>query len=153
MVLPGTLLFLLAFTPPLLSLALSSPSRALSPFAPLSSTLKALTFLLSGLIIAVTATLNFGLAVALSLLLCPSLLLSSSITPESALRTRAQQAALLVANPVGLWLTWRALDGEAADAALRTTVRDWRVFGTWTVPFVLVGIVPLGMQASTAALL
>lgn len=150
--LPGTLGFLVAFTPLLLSLALSTPTLALVPTAPLASTIKALTLLLSGLTIAVTATLNFGLAVALSLVLTPPLLLSSS-SPTSDVRTRVQQALLLATSPIGIWLVWRTVAGGSADAWMRDTIRDWAVFGTWTVPFVLIGVVPLGMQASTAALL
>ncbi|KAK4700672.1 GPI-anchor transamidase subunit GAA1, partial [Phenoliferia sp. Uapishka_3] len=153
----GTLAFILAFTPLLLSLALSpSPSASLTAHASISSTLKSLTLLLSGMIIAVTATLNFGLAVLLAILLGPSLLLSSSRStnsaPPSDLKTRMEQGILFTMNPLGLWVVWNFVS-TGADEWAREMVRDWMVFGTWTMPFVFGAVVPLGMQAATAALL
>lgn len=152
--LPPTLLFLLAFTPLLLSLLLTPlPSLSL-PLFPLSATLKSFTLLLGGLLIALTATLNFGLATLLALTLPPPLLLSSPRSTE--LGANLQQLVLMAWSPAGAWSLWWYFPGGGrvgAEAWLQGVVLDWKVFGTWGLPVGLGVVAPLGLLASTVALL
>lgn len=43
-------------------------------------------------------------------------------------------------------------DKEAADSWLKDTLEDWAVTGGWSLPFAFVVVVPLLLQAATAAL-
>lgn len=129
----------------------------------LSSTLRATTLMLAGLTIAVVATLNFGAAVFLSLLLPLPLLLprrfshSRSSRWTHLLAPRVQQLLITACSPPVIWTLCQGLGGErgaraANEWALRA-LRDWRVAGSWSVPFVCCIVVPLLLQSATSVLL
>ncbi|KAM0752508.1 Gaa1-like protein [Meredithblackwellia eburnea MCA 4105] len=162
--LPGTILLTLLTVPILLSLAItSSAPSTTSPntIAPLSTILLCFTNLLSGLLISLTATLNFGLAVVVSLALpIPLFLLSShALTPFPSLLYHStpikviRSSLLLLTNPIGLWALLAVILPRTAGAWLRTALRDWQVFGTATLPLVVTLVVPIWIQVATAALL
>ncbi|GAA5936961.1 hypothetical protein JCM1841_003932 [Sporobolomyces salmonicolor] len=132
-----------------LSVLLPSRSDAVS----LSRTLKTCYLLLSGLLISVTATLNFGLSVFLSFYLALALLFSTRHPRRSSAKRRLQQLALAAWSPVGLWGLWRVLQMQQAERWLQDLLLDWHVGGGWSLPvaFVLVG--PLAMVLATSVLL
>lgn len=120
--------------------------------------------MLAGLTIAVVATLNFGAAVFLSLLLPLPLLLPRRLSPNKSrnpprlpLLARLQQLAIAACSPPVIWTLCRALGGQrgarAADRWAVEALQDWHVTGSWSVPFVCCVVVPLLWQSATAALL
>jgi glycosylphosphatidylinositol transamidase len=146
-----TIAAVLLLTPLVLSLLVTPSTPPLPPIAPLSSLLKCFNLIIGGLAIAVVATLNFGAAVVLSLYLCGPLLLARPLRTE--LLGRVQQWLLVLLSPPIVWSVWNYLDSNSSNQWLTETLLDWHVVGTAGVPFTLVVIVPLLLQAATAALL
>lgn len=145
-----TLILVLLLTPLLLSSAFPRPrsTKAVQP----STILKIFNLILGGLSIAVVATLNFGAAVFLALSLCLPLTLATPL-PSSSIGSKLQQVALVATSPLGLWSIWRAFSRSTAEEWLQETLLDWAVVGSWSLPFTLLVVVPLFLQAATGALL
>ncbi|GAA5895626.1 hypothetical protein JCM5296_003765 [Sporobolomyces johnsonii] len=132
-----------------LSILLPSRSDAVS----LSHTLKACYLLLSGLLVSVTATLNFGLSVFLSLHLALALVFSTRHPRRSSTKRRLQQLALAGWSPAGLWGLWRVVQVQQAERWLQDLLLDWHVGGGWSLPIALVLVGPLTMVLATSVLL
>lgn len=143
--------FSLCFTPLFLSYLLSSSSPSLPPTAPTSSILKSFNLILGGLTIAVVATLNFGASIALSLILCLPLTLAKP--RERDVHARVQQLLLLLVSPPSLWGLWRLIDDVGADSWLRSMLVSLSIEGGWSLGIGMYIVVPLILQAATAALI
>ncbi|KAG0666333.1 Glycosyl phosphatidyl inositol protein transamidase complex subunit [Rhodotorula mucilaginosa] len=124
--------------------SLTAPQRGVSSTS-LSTTLRAVVLLASGLLISITATLNFGWSLfaavylAVVAFLIPPLYRRYSLRRQT-FRRRMQQFALALASPAGLWTVWRIGRREAAETWLQELLRDWHVGGGWGLP-VAVGLV------------
>lgn len=147
------LLGLHLIVPLLLSARLSRPSL----MGPLALTIRSFILLLSGLLISITATLNFGLSASLSLYLCSTLLLARPVTRRYPLRRttirRLQQVTLACASPTGLWALWRTVDKAGAEEWLRELLKDWQIGGGWSLPVALVLVGPLVMAQAVVVVL
>ncbi|GAA6039388.1 hypothetical protein JCM8097_002829 [Rhodosporidiobolus ruineniae] len=135
-------LFGLRLVLPLLLRALVAPSSRTTSLASLVLTLRSLALLAAGLLISLTATLNFGLSVLLSLYLSLTLLLLPPLakrypTRRTALR-QVQQLALAAFSPTGLWALWRVLAPQQAEKWATELLRSWHVGGGWSLPVALV---------------
>lgn len=118
-----------------------------------SKVLKAFNLLLAGLTLSIVATLNFGAAVALSLIL-PLPMLVVRPLHDRPLLGQLQQFALVAVSPPATWALIRALGFRTAtDHWAQHMLRDWSVAGGWSLPFVFVVVVPLFLQSATSALL
>ncbi|BGP27529.1 Glycosyl phosphatidyl inositol protein transamidase complex subunit [Rhodotorula toruloides] len=138
---------------PLLSTLLSRPSLTAS----LALTLRSFILLLSGLLISITATLNFGLSACLSLYLCSTLLLAYPVTRRYPRRRatvrRLQQVTLACLSPTGIWALWRTVNKARAEEWLRELLKDWQIGGGWSLPVALVLAGPLVVAQAVVALL
>lgn len=146
-----SILFSLCFTPLFLSYLLSWSSPSLTHTAPASSILKSFNLILGGLTIAVVATLNFGASIALSLILCLPLTLAKP--RERDVYARLQQFLLLLVSPTSIWGLWRFLDEAGADSWLRSMLVSLSIEGGWSLGIGMCIVVPLILQAATAALM
>lgn len=123
----------------------SPPQRGVSSTR-LSTTLRAVVLLASGLLISISATLNFGwslfasIYLAIVAFLLPPLYRRYPPSRRQSFRRRAQQFALALASPAGLWTLWRIGQREEAETWLQGLLRDWHVGGGWGMP-VAVGMV------------
>ncbi|GJN93973.1 hypothetical protein Rhopal_007036-T1 [Rhodotorula paludigena] len=135
--LASLLLGLHLLVPLLLSTLFAHPSLSIR----LSHTLRSLALLLSGLLVSVTATLNFGLSLISALHLALVLVLLRPLAHrfprrQTAVR-RAQQLLLAAASPTGLWALWRVAQRDEAEVWARELLRDWHVGGGWSLPVAL----------------
>jgi glycosylphosphatidylinositol transamidase len=149
----SSIVLLLHLSIPLLLSALL-PSRGESIL--LSQSLKSTYLLASGLLISITATLNFGFSVLLSFYLSLPLLFpltSSRYTYRSITRRRIQQVLLACLTPTGIWGLWRVAAKEGAEEWLRILMRDWKVGGGWSLPVLLVGVTALQLVLATSVVL
>lgn len=125
--------------------SLTAPQRDGVSSTSLSATLRAVVLLASGLLISITATINFGWSLftavylAIVTFLLPPLYRRYPLRRRS-FRRRMQQFALALASPAGLWTLWRIGKREAAETWLQDLLRDWHVGGGWGMP-VAVGLV------------
>ncbi|GAA6021521.1 hypothetical protein JCM10207_005789 [Rhodosporidiobolus poonsookiae] len=142
---------------PLLLRPLIAPTSRAASLSSLVLTLRSLALLLAGLLISITATLNFGLSVLLSLYLVATLLLlpplSTRYPSRRAHLRRAQQLALAAVSPAGLWVAWRTVRQEQAEAWLLELLRSWKVGGGWSLPIAMVLVGPILAVQATAVLL
>ncbi|GAA5911383.1 GPI-anchor transamidase subunit GAA1 [Sporobolomyces salmoneus] len=130
------------------------PSRNESIF--LSESLQSIYYLLSGLLISITATLNFGFSLLLSFYLSLPLfvpLLSKRYTYRSVTRGRVQQIVVASLTPTGIWGVWRVFEREHAEEWMRRLVGDWKIGGGWSLPVVLVAGTALQLVLATAVVL
>lgn len=133
----------------LMSRLVTPASAARLPFsvAALSRTVRAMLLLASGLLISISATLNFGLSLVSAIYLASVLFLLAPLHRRYHLRKtlprRIQQFALALASPVGLWTMWRIANRTAAERWLSDLLRDWHVGGGWSLPVALGLVGPL----------
>lgn len=146
----SSLILLLHLTVPLVLSAIL-PARNESLL--LSQTLRSSYLLLSGLLISITATLNFGLSVLLSLYLSSSLLFATRYPLRSITRRRSQQLMLACFTPGGIWGLWRVVAKEKAEEWLRVLIGDWKVGGGWSLPIAMVFVTPLQLLLATSVVL
>lgn len=110
----------------------------------LSLALRAIVLLASGVLISITATLNFGFSLVVALYLAVVTFLLSPLYRRyrlrHSLRRRVQQFALALASPAGVWTLWRIARRERAETWLQIALRDWHVGGGWSLP-TAVGVV------------
>ncbi|GAA6002675.1 GPI-anchor transamidase subunit GAA1 [Rhodotorula paludigena] len=151
--LASLLLGLHLLVPLLLSTLFAHPSLSIR----LSHTLHSLALLLSGLLVSVTATLNFGLSLISALHLALVLVLLRPLAHRFSRRQtavrRAQQLLLAAASPTGIWSLWRVAQRDEAEVWARELLRDWHVGGGWSLPVALALVGPLVLVHSTAILL
>ncbi|GAA5989951.1 hypothetical protein JCM10908_002393 [Rhodotorula pacifica] len=125
------------------SVASVAASQAGISSTSLSTTLRAVVLLASGLLISITATLNFGfsLLAAIYLTFVAFLLppLYRRYRLRQSVRRRVQQFALALASPAGLWTVWRIVSRREAEEWLVILLRDWHIGGRWSLP-VAIGI-------------
>lgn len=146
----SSLVLLLHLTIPLvLSAVLPARNESLL----LSQTLRSTYLLLSGLLISITATLNFGLSVLLSLYLSSTLLFATRYPLRSITRRRSQQLAMACFTPGGIWGVWRVFAKDNAEEWLRVLVGDWQVGGGWSLPIAMVLVTPLQLLLATSVVL
>ena len=163
--------FLLAGALLLAPLALATafkPTRRFLNVAPVAPILKSFSLITAGLAIAVSSTLNFGLACALALVLAPALVLAgptggpglaSARRPAwrgakgSAAGRGLQQLALVGVSPPVAWQVWRAVDRVGSEAWLGGWLGEWHVVSGWSVGAALGVVVPLLMQAGVGVVL
>ncbi|BGO95445.1 hypothetical protein NBRC10512_001413 [Rhodotorula toruloides] len=147
------LLGLHLLVPLLLSTLLSRPSL----IASLALTLRSFILLLSGLLVSITATLNFGLSAFLSLYLCATLLLAQPVTRRYPRRRatvrRLQQVTLACLSPTGIWTLWRTVNKAGAEEWLRDLLKDWQIGGGWSLPVALVLVGPLVVAQAVVVVL
>jgi glycosylphosphatidylinositol transamidase len=149
----SSILLLVHLATPLL-LGAILPSRGETVL--LSESLKSTYLLSSGLVISITATLNFGFSLFLAFYLSLPLgsrLLSSRHPYRSITRRRIQQVSLACLTPTGLWGVWRLVGKQAAEEWLKTMMRDWKVGGGWSLPVLLVGVSALQLVLATSVVL
>ncbi|GAA5985963.1 hypothetical protein JCM5350_007822 [Sporobolomyces pararoseus] len=138
--------------PLLLSATLPSPRESVF----LSESLKSTYLLSSGLLISITATLNFGFSVLLSFYLSLPLLFpltSTRFTYRSITRRRIQQVLLACLTPTGIWGVWRVVAKEHAEDWLRVLIGDWKIGGGWSLPVLVVGVTTLQLMLATSVVL
>ncbi|GAA6018826.1 hypothetical protein JCM11491_006877 [Sporobolomyces phaffii] len=136
-------------TPLILSTVLPARGEALL----LSESLRSTYLLASGLVVSITATLNFGLSVALAAYLSLPLVVPFARTRyayRSTTRRRVQQVVVACLTPTGAWSVWRVVGTDAAERWARTVVEDWRVGGGSSVPVVVVGVTALQLVWATS---
>ncbi|GAA5880792.1 hypothetical protein JCM3774_005751 [Rhodotorula dairenensis] len=113
----------------------------------LSTCLRAIVLLASGVLISITATLNFGFSLIGALYLANVTFLFPPLYRRyrlrQSLRRRVQQFALALASPAGLWTLWRIVRRDRAETWLQTALRDWHVGGGWSLPVALGMVGPL----------
>ncbi|GAA6063599.1 hypothetical protein JCM10212_000993 [Sporobolomyces blumeae] len=149
----STMFLILHLVVPLV-LAMVLPSRGETVL--LSSTLRSTYLILSGLLVSITATLNFGLSVLVSLYL--SILFALPFSKRYALNRltlrRLQHVILACSAPTGIWGLARVVRKEQSEAWLRRVVLDWSVAGGGWSLVVLVAIVgPLELLLATSVVL
>ncbi|BGP03344.1 GPI transamidase component GAA1 [Rhodotorula toruloides] len=139
--------------PLFLSTLLSRPSLIGS----LALTLRSLILLLSGLLVSITATLNFGLSAFLSLYLCSTLLIAQPVTRRYPRRRatvrRLQQVTFACLSPTGIWTLWRTVNKAGAEEWLRQLLKDWQIGGGWSLPVALVLVGPLVVAQAVVVVL
>ncbi|GAA5979372.1 hypothetical protein JCM11641_005016 [Rhodosporidiobolus odoratus] len=143
---------------PLLTRLVFVPQSFASPAShSLHHTLRSLSFLSSGLLISITATLNFGLSVFLSLYLFSTTLFIPSMfrryPPRFRARRQAQQLLMALLSPTGIWAVWRVAAPELAERWMSELVLSWKVGGGWSVPVVLLLVGPIVTLRAMGALL
>ncbi|KAK4053579.1 Glycosyl phosphatidyl inositol protein transamidase complex subunit [Microbotryomycetes sp. JL221] len=121
------------------------------PTRDLVNVLSSFNLLLAGLTLSIVATLNFGAAVVLSLLL-PAPSLVGSYMPQHQRRwLRTFDRLLALSSPPVLWYLARSLGRiKGADQWARQIVADWHIAGNWSLPLCFIVVVPLLLQASIA---
>ncbi|GAA5930593.1 GPI-anchor transamidase subunit GAA1 [Sporobolomyces koalae] len=120
----------------------------------LAQTLRSTYLLASGLLISITATLNFGLSLFLAYFLSvPYLALSSRHPYRSTTRRRIQQVALACTTPVGIWGLWRVVAKDRAEEWFRIMVGDWKIGGGWSLPLALAIVTPIQLILATSVAL
>ncbi|BGP58138.1 Glycosyl phosphatidyl inositol protein transamidase complex subunit [Rhodotorula sphaerocarpa] len=145
------------FVPLVVVNLLASPLSPAAPLSPstLSPLLRAAALLTAGLLISVTAILNFGL----SLLLAVHLALVQFLLPplfsrryrlRQSTRRRVQQFALALASPGGVWTVARIACTDRAEGWLRGALRDWHVAGGWSLPLAVGVVGPLVLLQAVA---
>lgn len=66
---------------------------------------------------------------------------------------RLQQFLLLLVSPTSIWGLWRFLDEAGADSWLRSMLVSLSIEGGWSLGIGMCIVVPLILQAATAALM
>lgn len=142
---------------PLLLRLLAAPSPRTSTLSSLRLTLRSLALLAAGLLISLTATLNFGLSVFLSLYLFFTLLLIPAglrqYPPRYVARRRAQQVLFAMLSPTGAWAVWRVFGQERAEEWAVELLRSWKLGGGWSLPVALTLVGPIVAVQATSVLL
>ncbi|GAA5912350.1 hypothetical protein JCM6882_002568 [Rhodosporidiobolus microsporus] len=142
---------------PLLLRTLFAPTSRSATLSSLILTLRSLSLLAAGLLISLTATLNFGLSVFLSLYLSLTLLLlpplSTRYPSRLNTRRRVQQLALAAVSPTGMWALWRVVNQPAAERWLVELLRSWKLGGGWSLPVAVVLVGPIVAVQATSVVL
>jgi hypothetical protein len=142
---------------PLLLRALAVPSSGSISLSSLRLTLRSIALLAAGLLISLTATLNFGLSLFLSLYLFFTLLFIPAglrqYPPSYVARRRAQQVLFAMLSPTGAWAVWRVFNREGAEAWVVELLRSWKLGGGWSLPVALAVVGPIVAVQATSVLL
>ncbi|GAA5866477.1 hypothetical protein JCM8547_000637 [Rhodosporidiobolus lusitaniae] len=143
--------------PLLLRLLILPTSRSPTFTSSLILSLRSISLLAAGLLISLTATLNFGLSVFLSLYLSFTLLLlfplHTRYPSRLATRRRIQQLALAALSPTGLWAVWRTVDQPRAEEWAAELLVSWKVGGGWNLPVALVLAAPIVVTQAVSVVL
>jgi glycosylphosphatidylinositol transamidase len=119
----------------------------------IAALLKAFNLCWAGMIIAVTAVVNFSLSAATSVLLGISLSVVPSTRPNSVVRLLAV-GLLVVLTPQGIMaLLSRITAYESLLYWVRSAVWDYEVIGSYFVPFVWMVYFPLVLQGIIACII
>lgn len=143
----GTALVLI-FAPHLVSLS-TTTSTMISTAT--SDLVRSTTLILAGMTIAITSTLNFGLAVFVALVLFFPLYFSSR--REQLWASEVQNALVVVLNPLVGWQIWRARDASLAESWMTQVLLEQAIGESWSVLIVAVVVMPLLLQTAIANVL
>lgn len=141
------LVALIAFTP-LAGARLLVPTSP-SSTGPVTLLLHSFNLILAGMTIAIIATLNFGAAIFMSLLL--ALPLSLSHRTDSRVSQKVQHYGLVAINPIVIWSALRLWDNNLGNTFMQRLLEEWTIGGSWTLPMICLLVIPILLQGSIAA--
>ncbi|KDN46437.1 hypothetical protein K437DRAFT_107141 [Tilletiaria anomala UBC 951] len=130
-----------------------------APMAHLGSTLHSFAMIHAGVLIAVVSVLNFSQAFATALALGFPLALSSIFGPGkrrwSLLRLLMILVAVVLVTEALLWRIPHIVDDALVflQNVLDELLWDWQVLRSSTVPYFMLGVLPIILEASSAVLL